>query len=190
MKKIWITLIAVVGLGIGCFVLFTSSRSGADCSDCTCCGTPLYWSSQAYQTEKNCWRCGGDGLVTGTCYNCEQCRECGATGKQKCRGWESCSSCRGTGCKNGYTTNNGQNCAYGHCSTCQGQGGRYVMDRWKDCPNCSACGGDGLRDVLRDNQTGCTSCGGDSKHAGSGREYTWHSGCKCSRCGKGYTGCN
>ena len=158
MKKLFVTLVAVIGLEISSFILIPSSDISKDCSECTCsCGATLSYSSQAYQTEKNCWRCGGDGLVTGTCKNCERCGECEGTGKQKCNGWD---------------------------------GEKYTYKRWTNCNDCSYCGGDGLRDVLKSDFTGCTSCGGDSQHAGTGREYTWHSGCKCPRCGKSYTGCN
>ena len=173
MKKVLVFLVALIG--------FSFSPNTQDCSDCTCsCGGTLQWSSQAYWTD--CWNCGGDGLVTGTCKNCERCSECGATGKQKCQGWQNCKSCGGTGCKNGYTTNGGKNCAYGHCSYCSGDGGKYVTDRWNSCRDCSLCGGDGWRDVLKSNHVDCTTCGG--------KGGKWNSGCKCSRCGKAYTGCN
>lgn len=177
MNKILVILIALIGFSF-------SANAQHDCSKCTCsCGSTLYFSSQAYWTD--CWKCSGDGVVKGPCRKCEQCRECETTGKRKCWGKQSCSSCGGTGCKNGYTTNSGKNCAYGYCSYCSGDGVKDVMDRWNHCPNCSYCGGDGRRDGWIN--TGCTSCGGNSQRAGTGGR--WNSGCKCSRCGKAYTNC-
>ena len=192
MKKLFVTLAFIASLGICSFLLLASNdvnassdmSAGSNCDECKCsCGTTLQWSSQAYWTS--CSNCGGDGLVSGVCKNCERCSECEGTGKQKCQGWQSCSPCGGTGCKNGYTTNNGNNCAYGHCSYCGGKGGKYVTDRWTTCRDCSACGGDGLRDVLKSNYTGCTTCGGNSKTAGTGGK--WSAGCKCSVCKRVYS---
>jgi len=185
MKKIFIILLAVIGFGI-------SVNAQRQCEGCTCtiCGSSVYYTSQAYQKEIPCNYCSGDGLVTG--YVRETCRECEGTGKIKCQGWESCSSCGGTGCKNGYTTNGGKNCAYGYCTYCNGKGGKYVTGRWTSCNNCSYCRGSGVREVQKPKSTGCTHCGGNSQYAGSGIKYQWQSGCKCSnsRCGQGYTGCN
>ena len=140
MKKLFFVLVAVIGF------CFSVNAQNCDQYTCTSCGATLHSSSQAYWVD--CWNCGGDGLVTGTCKGCESCSECNQTGKQKCR------------------ANDG---TYG---------------RWTHCNNCSLCRGTGWRDVLTPNYTGCTTCGGNSNRAGTGGK--WHSGCKCSRCGKGY----
>ncbi|MDR1983338.1 MAG: hypothetical protein LBQ28_00720 [Prevotellaceae bacterium] len=68
------------------------------------------------------------------------CNSCGGSGLRNCKKWQACSPCRGTGCKDGYTTDNGKYCAYGHCGSCSGKGGRYVMKKECDCSSCSGKG--------------------------------------------------
>jgi len=200
MKKVFLILvfvIALIGFGVNAMSENPSLETNIENAqkDCYCpnCDVKLQTEQRTEEQWFDCYACGGDGLVTGTCKNCEQCRECDATGKQKCQGWQNCSSCGGNGCKNGYTTNGGKECAYGYCNSCGGKGGRYVMDRWTSCNNCSLCGGDGLRDVLKSDYAKCTSssCRYNSK---SGRYGEWKIGryynvLVCPKCKREYSGC-
>ncbi|MDR2835597.1 MAG: hypothetical protein LBV69_05280 [Bacteroidales bacterium] len=158
MKKFMFILVAILTI-VGIAILFSSfatkddGKSDSPCSDCTCsCGGELYYSTQAYQYEKQCYACGGYGYL-----NTSE--------------WVSCNSCEGTGKQK--------------CKNC-GNGTTYY-DYWNCCPNCKSCGGNKGRNEMGHWQTKngkCRSCGGD------GIELVWQSGCKCRKCGQGYTGCN
>jgi len=196
MKKVFLILVALIGLGISglavCNLISTSSacensdKSGYPdrCDNCTCprCGGGVGFSARAYTQEIRCTRCDGYGKVTG--FVQVQCRYCEGYGKQKCQGWESCSSCGGTGCKNGYTTNGGKNCAYGYCTYCNGKGGKYVTGRWTSCKNCSYCQGKGVREEQQSFAKTCPDCNG------KGTKEQWQSGCYCYKCRKGYSYCD
>ncbi|MDR0872481.1 MAG: hypothetical protein LBN27_03300 [Prevotellaceae bacterium] len=65
------------------------------------------------------------------------CSECGGDGKVTCDDWETCSYCRGTTCKGGYTKDNGKYCAYGKCTNSRCDGGQ-VRTRKTDC-DCRGC---------------------------------------------------
>jgi len=135
MKKFFVILVAVIGVVVSATLLSsytTKNESEGSSSTCYCTSCENQPLSQKLEKE----------------YENVDCSYCNRTGKQNCKGWDACSSCGGTGCKNGYTTNNGQNCAYGHCSYCGGKGGRDVMDRWKHCSNCHQCQGKGWYERL------------------------------------------
>jgi DnaJ-class molecular chaperone len=133
MKKVLLILTVVIGFAFA---------ANAQCSDCTCtCGATLQWNAHAYQTEKNCWSCGGDGLVSGKTK--VPCTECGTTGKQKCNSddghnkydrWihcRDCSRCRGNGEMDVLKDNQAT------CSICRGTGIEYV---WQSGCKCHRCG--------------------------------------------------
>jgi hypothetical protein len=128
--------------------------------DCYCsdCSVKLQYKREDIPKYVPCPHCGGDNRV-----NCAQ------------QEWQPCSSCSGTGCKNGRTTDDGQYCAYGKCGYCDGLGGKYkkVMREACECTSFSC------KEVRIENQ-----------FMGYGSiVYDFHYYYECPSCGARYSGC-
>lgn len=143
------------------FASFTGKEESKDSSSaCYCprCDVELRQSQKKTPKYSPCYNCGGDNRV-----NCAQ------------EEWQECSSCNGTGCKNGYTTNGGKNCAYGHCSYCSGNGGKKKKV---------------MREVCECTSFSCQKVTIDGRFMGYGSiVYDYYYVYECPKCGTEYSGC-
>ena len=167
MKKLFVTIAVVGFLGLGIVGIISATTIQNSVSQAI--DTDADFHNESHSGTCYCSHCDNQPLnqKLEQEYENVDCSTCQRTGKQNCSGKQSCSSCGGTGCKNGYTTNGGRNCAYGHCSYCGGDGVREVMDRWKHCPDCRQCDGKGWYKRLA-------------------RQYYIY---YCPRCKREYSGC-